>query len=159
DDSGPGSLRQAVLDSNKTGFADTITFQAGLNGTITLASDLHLAGEVEIQGPGATLINITRNVGGHIFQSDVSLMLSGLTLRHVDAFGAATVSGGAILSSGMLTIRDCVFSGNGSFNSGPASEGGAIAHGGTLLLERTTFQGNFIYGIGGAVSVSGDVTI
>ncbi|MDG4548947.1 MAG: hypothetical protein P9F19_05990 [Candidatus Contendobacter sp.] len=35
-DAGGGSLRQAILDANGAAGADTITFQAGLTGTITL---------------------------------------------------------------------------------------------------------------------------
>ena len=37
-DSGAGSLRQAIADANSAGGADVITFQAGLSGTITLTS-------------------------------------------------------------------------------------------------------------------------
>ena len=36
DDSGAGSLRQAIEDANANADADTITFQAGLTGTITV---------------------------------------------------------------------------------------------------------------------------
>lgn len=36
DDSGAGSLRQAILDANANLGADTIAFQAGLTGMITL---------------------------------------------------------------------------------------------------------------------------
>jgi hypothetical protein len=34
-DSGPGSLRQAVLDANGNAGADTIVFAKGVNGTIS----------------------------------------------------------------------------------------------------------------------------
>ena len=37
-DSGPGSLRQAILDSNNSGGGDTIIFSNTLSGTITLRS-------------------------------------------------------------------------------------------------------------------------
>ena len=37
-DSGPGSLRQAILDANAAAGDDTIVFQSGLSGTITLTS-------------------------------------------------------------------------------------------------------------------------
>ena len=37
-DSGAGSLRDAIDDANATSVPDTITFQTGLTGTITLTS-------------------------------------------------------------------------------------------------------------------------
>src|SRR4051812_30828172 len=53
-DAGPGTLRQAVLDANAQSGADTIDFQAGLSGTITLTSgQLDLTDDVTITGPGA----------------------------------------------------------------------------------------------------------
>lgn len=53
-DAGAGSLRQAILDANAAGDADTITFAAGLaNQTITLSSDLpRLAGNLVISPAG-----------------------------------------------------------------------------------------------------------
>src|SRR5205085_3631213 len=58
-DSGPGSLRQAIDDANGAGGPDVITFQAGLTGTITLTSgQLDLYDSVDIQGPGASAITV-----------------------------------------------------------------------------------------------------
>src|SRR3954447_17937493 len=37
-DSGPGSLRQAISDANNAAGPDVVTFRAGLTGTITLAT-------------------------------------------------------------------------------------------------------------------------
>jgi hypothetical protein len=167
-DSGAGSLRQAILDANaSTSFgADSITF-SGVAGTITLASDLFITDAVEIQGPGATTLAITRSGNnGHIIQTakddlngvSTTLTISGLTLRDANSTFASSASGAAINSEGTLTIRDCVFSGNGSTNPN-SSGGGAIDHTGTFLAERTTFQNNHIYGLGGALSASGNVTI
>jgi len=164
-DSGPGSLRQAILDSNKTSFDDTITFQVG--GTITLSSDLLVSDELEIQGPGAGLVAITRTGNdGHILQTSINgfdlvstmLTISGLTLRDTESTFAFSPSGAAIRSLGTLTIRDCVVSGNHS-SHGLGAFGGAILNSGTFLAERTTFQSNYLYGLGGAVSASGNVIL
>ncbi len=38
DDAGAGSLRQAILDANAASGPDTITFQSGVTGTITLTT-------------------------------------------------------------------------------------------------------------------------
>lgn len=157
-DSNSGSLRQAVLDANAsvTAGPDTITFAVA--GKITLASDLVVTDDVEVHGNGG--VQLTRTKGGHIFQIDNSIFtISKVTLRDSDPFGASSSSGGAIFSSGTLTIRDCVFSGNGGLSSGLFYRGGAISHTGTAIIERTTFQNNMIYGQGGALSVSGSATI
>ncbi|MFN6053583.1 MAG: hypothetical protein ACK47R_22370, partial [Planctomycetia bacterium] len=64
-DSGTGSLRQAIIDANNAGTDDTITFST--TGTITLASSLPAivtattAGALNITGPGSTLLTISGN--------------------------------------------------------------------------------------------------
>lgn len=51
-DSGAGSLRQAVLDANASAGADDIVFQSGLLGTITLTS-----GQIGIAASGITVVD------------------------------------------------------------------------------------------------------
>ena len=60
-DSGAGSLRQAVIDSNLAPGTDTIDFQAGLAGAIILdagfpSGQLSITGSLDLQGPGATVL-------------------------------------------------------------------------------------------------------
>ncbi|BCS55103.1 DUF4347 domain-containing protein [Geobacter sp. SVR] len=57
-DSGAGSLRQAIIDSNGHTGADTIVFTPGLSGTIHLLSRLDITDSVTIQGPGADVVTI-----------------------------------------------------------------------------------------------------
>src|SRR5262245_8949555 len=67
-DSGAGSLRQALLDAGASAGADTIVFSDGSGGTvnfqdaspetITLASPLPVNSDVTIQGPGANRVKI-----------------------------------------------------------------------------------------------------
>ena len=57
-DSGAGSLRQAILDANAAGTVDTITFQAGLTGTIQLGAEFDISDDVTITGPGAAAITV-----------------------------------------------------------------------------------------------------
>src|SRR5207302_10445979 len=61
-DSGAGSLRQAITDTMP---GDTITFQPGLTGTVQISGpQLTLAKNVTITGPGAGVIAVQgRNVG------------------------------------------------------------------------------------------------
>src|SRR6185436_2795638 len=60
DDSGPGSLRQAILDANGAAGADVVEFQAGLTGAIVLSSgQIFITDSVDIQGPGAADLAVT----------------------------------------------------------------------------------------------------
>src|SRR6478672_10551845 len=96
-DSGPGSLRQALAVAHD---GDRITF--AVRGTITLTSGaLVVAKNVTISGPGADHLSIV----GIQFQSVFSVgaaTISGLTIRD----GAVGINGG------MLTVMNCVISGN-----------------------------------------------
>jgi predicted outer membrane repeat protein len=97
-DSGPGSLRQALAVAHD---GDRITF--AVSGTITQTSGaLVIAKNVTISGPGADHLSIV----GMQFQSVFSVgaaTISGLTIRN----GAVGIDNG-----GMLTVMNCVISGN-----------------------------------------------
>lgn len=60
-DSGAGSLRQAILDAAAAAGPDTIGFQTGLTGTITLNSTLTINHDVMITGPGSGSLTINKN--------------------------------------------------------------------------------------------------
>ena len=56
-DSGAGSLRQAILDSNSQAGDDTIIFAAGVGGAIDLATALpDLSTNTDLEGPGANVL-------------------------------------------------------------------------------------------------------
>src|SRR5215471_8649713 len=65
-DSGPGSLRDALASAND---GDTIDFESSLNGqTITLTSgQLVVDNSVTISGPGANLLALDGNANDRIF--------------------------------------------------------------------------------------------
>src|SRR5262249_49133648 len=68
-DSGAGSLRQAVQNANASAGADVITFQDGLSGTITLTSgQLSVTGPVSIRGPGSEVLAVSGNHASRIFK-------------------------------------------------------------------------------------------
>jgi len=148
-----GTLRyewnQAVHDANK-GISDTITFASG-NHTIVLyqgvlaEDNLQGSGTIVIDGGGTTTID-----GNHttqLFQqmnSKAGLTLEGLTLQN-----GAGQYGGAVAGGGPLTLRQCIFSGNGS----SSGNGGAVFEGaGTLTASNCTFVGNKT-GTGGAIAI------
>ena len=83
DDSGTGSLRQAVLDADASAGPNDIVFAHRLHGTITLTSgELDLTGDLTIHGPGADRISISGNHASRIFDisAGAAVSISGLTL-------------------------------------------------------------------------------
>src|SRR5262249_18412336 len=59
-DSGAGSLRQAILDANANAGADIID-ATGVTGTITLTTELtHIRDDVTLNGPGSAKLTVTR---------------------------------------------------------------------------------------------------
>jgi hypothetical protein len=159
-DSGPGSLRQAVSDANANPGADTIVFQSGLTGTITLTSgEIGITEEVTINGPGAGIITVSGNHTSRILNgSGVNLTLSGLAL--INGFGTdinaafTAVNGGAI-SANAVTVTDCTFANNratGAVAITPPGGhypmpglGGAI-YAGTVIATRCLFSDNLAGG-------------
>src|SRR5262249_46632490 len=101
-DSGKGSLRQAIANANSLPGTDTITFAPSFFGTartITLSSgEIAITDPVVIQAPGATLLTVSGNNAGRIFNTTAAatgttVSVSGMTLTG----GKATGDGGAIL--------------------------------------------------------------
>ena len=128
-DSGPGSLRQAVLDANKTpGEADEIQIDAGV-GVITLASEINISDSLIIKGGGVTV-------------KGSSTRLFGVT-RGMVGFDSITFTGGKSFSGngGAVNIEgaakadfvNCTF-----FNNDAGSRGGAVCVASTQP-DATTF--------------------
>jgi predicted outer membrane repeat protein len=178
-DAGAGSLRQAIVDANNAVGADTVTFQAGLTGTITLTTgQLYIADSVDIQGPGAAVLTVSGNNSSRVFylynsDATIDVIISGLTITGgSDTIGGGVVDfdenltldqvtvtgntaagdGGGLWADGFsmnLTIRDSTFSGNTA-----GSDGGGIYvedTGGPLLIQRTTITGNDAADDGGGI--------
>ena len=90
-DSGSGSLRQALLDANAATGADVITFNLQTGSTILLASPLPpIYDDVLLAGPGAEQLTISGNHQFRIFTVLGGVVtFSGLTLRDGKAQGGA----------------------------------------------------------------------
>ncbi|HEX2642246.1 MAG TPA: IPTL-CTERM sorting domain-containing protein [Thermoanaerobaculia bacterium] len=179
DDAGAGSLRQAIEDANGAAGADTITFDPGLNGAITLTSgQLSITDSVDIQGPGAATLAVTANDASRVFYlynnaSILDVTISGLTIAGGNASigggivdfdenltldavtltgNSATSDGGALWADGFnmtLTIRDSVITGNAAGDDG----GGIYVEdtGGPLLIQNTVISGNQANDKGGGI--------
>ena len=85
-DSGGGSLRQAILDANATSGPDQVTFQSSLSGQITLGSELpNVTEALDVLGPGAGALTVSGNNNSRIFYlrppvQGTPVTISGLTL-------------------------------------------------------------------------------
>jgi hypothetical protein len=156
-DSGPGSLRQAVLDARSLHPNEhtTINFSSKVFAqTITLTSgEILLPGNITIDGPGADLLTISGNDSSRIFTipGGVSVSIGGLTLFNGFAPGQSGGHGGAILNAGILTIEACAFAGNSVEGSTSGNgHGGAIENSNRLNAGYCTFNNNSAQG-GGAI--------
>jgi hypothetical protein len=128
-DSGPGSLRQALVDAND---GDTITFDPSLNGqTITLTSgELNVDKDVTISGPGADTLAVDGNAQSWVFYVNpgTTVTIDGLTVGN-----SASYSGGILNYDGTLTVSRCILSGN---------SGVGIENGGALTVSKCILSGN-----------------
>ncbi|MGB8166856.1 MAG: choice-of-anchor Q domain-containing protein [Chthoniobacteraceae bacterium] len=149
------SLREALAYAQTLGGAPTITFAPELAGqTVTLTAGatgpgddtaLRTAGEVTIDGLGSVTITHSSPVKRRLIANGTGtkLTLVGLTLTGGDLSGLNL--GGAVWSSGELTVRNCTLSNNKAFF------GGAIESFGTLTVVGSTFVGNSADSDGGAI--------
>jgi predicted outer membrane repeat protein len=142
-DSGAGSLRAAIASANGAAGADTVNFQAGLTGTITLTTgEIAITDDLTITGPGAASITITKSGAAarllDINAGTPTVTISGLTFTGGDPAGA----GGAIaIRNGTLTIQSSVFTSNST--TGTFAGGGALySYHGTLTIQNSVFSGN-----------------
>jgi hypothetical protein len=140
-DSGPGSLRQAIIDTPSGG---TVDFQAGLSGTIALMTGgLLINKDLTIAGPGADLIRISGNNASRVFAIDPSMTVSISRLTMADGRVVGTgAQGGGIWNAGTLTVTDSTL--RGSSASGYYASGGGIynTNAGTLTVANSTLSGN-----------------
>ena len=152
-DSGPDSLRQAILDANVNSGADLIKFAGGLHGTITLGSELSITDDLTIKGRGENDLTISGNNATRVFNisgSTTDVELTRLTIADGSAagttmigpLGAVTLGGGILNNGGNLIVSHVTMANNQvvGFNGG----GGAIANvfGATLTVDHSTFTGN-----------------
>ncbi len=167
-DSGAGSLRALIVAA---GSGDTVEFESGVSGTISLTSAIAVEKSLTIVGPGASLLKIDAGHKSRIFEttgafSSISVSVSGLTL----AEGASSQLGGAIYfepsvtpGPASLTVTASTFADNAAGGEGTniassgQGDGGAIAFEstGTLTVTNSTFTGNTAGGNGGEGTSSG----
>jgi hypothetical protein len=125
-DSGPGSLRQALMIAND---GDTIAFT--VTGTITLTSGgLLIAKNVTVSGPGSNQLSIDGNQAVIVFGifPNKTVTISGLTIRN------ANVGAGVWNEHGTLSVSNCTVTSN--------SYDALYNHAGTLHVNNCVINGN-----------------
>jgi hypothetical protein len=169
DDSGTGSLRQAIISAAA---GDTIIVR--VKGTITLTSDpLVIGKKINIEGPGAKRLTISGNHARRVFVIGAGgvVTLSGMTVSDglADANSPIVASvGGAILNTAGLTLSDVVISDNqaiGDKSKRPLTallRGGAFGGGlantltGILTVNYSSFIDNLARGGNDSTPQAGD---
>ncbi len=195
-DAGDGqtSLREAIAYAATLSGAQTITFSDntddgavdfhdGTARTITLGgTQLTLSSDLNIEGPGASLLSVSADNSSRVFQvdTDTEVTFTGFTVRD----GEVAEDGGGILNGGDLTLLEMIitenestvyFNGAGVYNltgatltirrslfsdnSATSDGGGFFNNNGTVLVENSTFSGNHAGGFGGAFVTSGDLGV
>ncbi|NEU78557.1 cadherin-like domain-containing protein [Nostoc sp. UIC 10630] len=143
-DSGEGSLRQAILDANALAGADTITFEGSVftdatPDTITLTSgQLVITDALTINGLGASNLSISGNNASAVFKVDdgnssnqIDVAINGLTIT---AGKDNSASGGIFNVENLMLSNDTISSNIGRF--------GGIYNEGTLSLTGSTVSNN-----------------
>src|SRR5262245_54055967 len=137
-DSGPGSLRQALAAAND---GDTINFNSSLNGQITLTSgQLMVDKGVNITGPGANRLAVSANHASRVFYiaAGKDVTISGLTITNGSA-PSPNFGGGIYNDHATLTLSSCTISGNSAVQG---VGGGIFNYHGILAVTNSTLSGN-----------------
>ena len=149
-DSGVGSLRQAVLDANNQPGADTIKFKNTALGTITLASQLTLTGDTEINGPSADGLTVSGGGVSRVFKIEAGATVTIKKLKITNGSVAGIELGGGIQNLGTLTLKDSVVTGNFA-----TVQGGGISNRGILNISRSKVTANRATNSGGGLHNAG----
>jgi hypothetical protein len=165
-DSGPGSLRQAITEVNTDASdtaapGDSIVFASSLSGTLALSTaanpkdTFYIQRPVQIAGPGANQVTVEGLSGHRVFAFDptsgvtaMAAELSGLTINGGSYPGGA----GAGIDANKTTLeldRMTVSNNRGMFISGVD----VFGTGATLVMNDSTVTGNAASSTGGTGGV------
>ena len=150
-DSGTGSLRQGILDSNTAGGSNTLAWMPGTGGTITLASDLATI----ITG---TTLDVTASTNPVTITGNYSIPLAGVVTLTNDNISDIWTISSYISGSGEL-----VKSGGGTLVLTQANSygGGTEIDGGTLNINSDAELGSSSGGLtfnGGTLQNAADIS-
>lgn len=153
-DSGPGSLRQALADAND---GDTINFDASLIAIGVLSGELVVDKSVTISGPGPANLFLHNDELNRVFHitNAVTVSISGLTIQ--DGVAADHRGGGGVLNDhSTLTVSNCSIrsnqtvyvSGGGIYNDGESGSASLEINNSTVVYNGCDDRGGGIYNNG-----------
>jgi hypothetical protein len=145
-DSGPDSLRAAIVSANSLPGADVIRFSGAARGTIALSSgELAITDSVRIDGPGANRLAVSGNDASRVFTvaPGAAVEIDDLTITK----GFGMLRGGGVSNAGQLALSNVVVSDNrvlGLPGVGMAVDafGGGVFNTGSLTVRDSVFVGN-----------------
>ena len=152
-DSGPGSLRQALANAND---GDIIDF--AVTGTIGLTSgELLVDKSITISGPGPDNLAVDGNAKSRVFHIDsiTTVAISGLTITDGNASGQVPDGGGIYNDHGTLTLSDCALSNNSAFRNGGGIDNDGDLGSARLTINSCVINGNLTGNDGGGICNDG----
>jgi len=162
-DSGPGSLRQALADVND---GDTIAFNLGGTATISLTSgELVINKNIAVMGPGANLLAIVRAQGAPIFRivhvrPSHTVAIQGVTISNGSTFQGFAIGGAGIWNDhSNLTVNNCVLTGNAvdhQVSGGGFSNDAGFSGSASLTINNSIIAGNNL-GASGTANFGGGI--
>ena len=162
-DSGPGSLRQALIDSHD---GDTIVFDLNLPATISLTSnELVINKNIAVTGPGANLLTIARAQGSTVFRifhvsPSHTVTIQGVTITNGSTFQGFAIGGAGIWNDhSNLTVNNCLLTGNAAdhrVSGGGISNDAGDSGSASLTINNSVITGNNL-GPSKAVSFGGGI--
>ena len=167
DDSGAGSLRDAIALANKTPGNDRIRFDSQLKGKeiVLTSGELQITDSVKIKGFfDADELKISGNSNSRIFNVDdsntqerINVVFKRLTLTD----GSSDTGGGAIANSEDLQVVDSKIINNENASLEPTGGGGAIRNSdtGKLTIDRTLIADNQSSAFGGGITNFGELAV
>jgi predicted outer membrane repeat protein len=153
-DNAPGSLRAALGAAGRGG---GIVLPAG--SALSLYGDLPIAANIDIEGNGSTLNLNGYHIVITGAATEVRMSRLHFKGGKTTVSSTTEGSGGAILNGGILTVESCIFSGNQAALSASYG-GGAISSTGSLTVLGSTFYKNSaVPGVGGAIRAQSGTTV
>ncbi|MBN3941766.1 DUF4347 domain-containing protein [Nostoc sp. NMS9] len=155
-DSGDGSLRQAILNANAFAGADTITFAGVFSDAtpdiITLTSGkLTITDDITLLGTGASNLTVSGNNASGVFEisgTGTDANINGLKIANAnDPFGGILLNNNTSLNLTQSIVSD---------NRGTV---GGIFNKGTLSLTRSTVSSNRGSSLGGGIFNKGNLSL
>lgn len=131
-DSGAGSLREAVGFANANAEADTITFDLPANSVVTLSSQIEFTASQKTTVDGGGGVTVSGGGATRVFQvsSGANVSIKRLTVSDCRTFG---IDGGIRNNNGALSVVDSAVSGNNALDNGnQPSSGGGIRNAGPV---------------------------